>query len=235
MGITTTADEDADSTVSCSSLGISFGAAGMLFDDLVLVKAGFWNKGRKGRLGMHGDVFNWVDDRDPMESFTFQATGLKKVWFTCEARTPENFCYQINFKIIQSDRYRFRDSHRESGSNVAVTKIMEALRTYFPRIVFGAPDNRPSRRPRARSVRPRHGSSGSAQGDAMREQEMRGKAKKIQGRVKEAVGNVTGNRKLEREGDRQQVEGAVQESVGKARRKVGEFVQEVAKATKIKK
>ena len=113
----------------------------MVFDHLVLVKTGFWTKDRKGRLVIHGDVFNWVDDRDTKENFTFQITGLEKVWFTCEARTPENFCYQINFKIIQGDRYRFRDTHRETGSNAAIVKIMEALRTYFPRIVFGAPDN----------------------------------------------------------------------------------------------
>jgi uncharacterized protein YjbJ (UPF0337 family) len=66
----------------------------------------------------------------------------------------------------------------------------------------------------------------------MRKQEARGKVKKLQGRVKETVGNITGNRKLEREGSRQRAEGAVQESVGKARRKVGEFVAGVAKAIK---
>jgi uncharacterized protein YjbJ (UPF0337 family) len=69
-------------------------------------------------------------------------------------------------------------------------------------------------------------------GDAMRKQEARGKVRKLQGRVKEAVGNITGNRTLEREGSRQRAEGAVQESVGKARRKVGEFVGGVAKAIK---
>ena len=50
--------------------------------------------------------------------------------------------------------------------------------------------------------------------------------------MKEAVGIVTGNNKLEKEGSRQRAEGAVQESVGKARRKVGELVDEVAKAIK---
>jgi hypothetical protein len=115
--------------------------AELVFDDLVLVKTGFWNKDRKGRLVMRGDAFNWADDRDPKENLTFQITGLEKTWFTCEARTPENFCYQINFKIIKGDRYRFRDSRRESGSNAAVTKIMEALRTYYPRLAFGAPDS----------------------------------------------------------------------------------------------
>jgi len=115
--------------------------AELVFDDLVMVKRGFWNKDRKGRLIMQGDTLAWVDSGDPKENFAFQTTGLEKVWFTCEARTPENFCYQINFKIVKGDRYRFRDSHRGSGSNAAVTKIMEALRTYFPRVVFGAPDS----------------------------------------------------------------------------------------------
>ena len=66
----------------------------------------------------------------------------------------------------------------------------------------------------------------------MGQQEARGKVKKVQGRMKESVGILTGNRKLEREGSRQRVGGAVQESVGKARRKVGELVDEFAKAIK---
>jgi uncharacterized protein YjbJ (UPF0337 family) len=66
----------------------------------------------------------------------------------------------------------------------------------------------------------------------MGQQETRGKVKKIQGRMKEAAGVITGNRTLEREGARQRAEGAVQEGLGKARRKVGEIVSEVAKAIK---
>jgi hypothetical protein len=113
----------------------------MVFDGLVLVKTGFWTKDRKGRLVMKGNTLDWVDSNDPKENFTFQITGLEKVWYTCEARTPENLCYQINFKIVKGDSYHFRDSHRESGSNAAVIKIMLALRTYFPTLAFGAPDN----------------------------------------------------------------------------------------------
>jgi len=66
----------------------------------------------------------------------------------------------------------------------------------------------------------------------MVKQETRGKVKKVKGRVKETIGILTGNRKLEREGSRERTAGAVQESVGKARRKVGEFVAGVAKAIK---
>jgi uncharacterized protein YjbJ (UPF0337 family) len=66
----------------------------------------------------------------------------------------------------------------------------------------------------------------------MAKQEARGKAKQLQGRVKEAVGIITGDKALERKGSQLRTEGAVQESVGKARRKVGEFVDGVAKAIK---
>lgn len=63
-------------------------------------------------------------------------------------------------------------------------------------------------------------------------QETQGQVKKLKGRVKEAAGILTGNSKLEREGTQQRAAGAIQESVGKARRKVGEFVDDVAKAIK---
>ena len=69
-------------------------------------------------------------------------------------------------------------------------------------------------------------------GATMGKQETRGKIKNIKGRVKESVGILTGNTKLEREGSRERTAGAVQQSVGKARRKVGEFVAGVAKTIK---
>ena len=117
--------------------------AELVFNDLVLVKPKllFLKDHREGRLVMQGDTFTWVDSRDAKQNFTFQTTGLEKVWFTCEARTPENFCHQINFQIVKGDHYRFQDSGRDSGSNAAVVKVMEALRTYFPSLAFGAPND----------------------------------------------------------------------------------------------
>jgi uncharacterized protein YjbJ (UPF0337 family) len=63
-------------------------------------------------------------------------------------------------------------------------------------------------------------------------QETEGKVKKLTGQVKEAAGVLIGNEKLEQEGAAQRAEGAVEETVGKARRKVGELVDSVAKAIK---
>ncbi len=68
----------------------------------------------------------------------------------------------------------------------------------------------------------------------MVKQEVRGKMNKLTGRVKEAAGIVTGDRKLEQEGSRQRAKGAVQENVGKARRKAGELIDKVSKAIKDK-
>jgi hypothetical protein len=108
------------------------------FDDLVM-KTSMMKKDRPGRLVMQGDSLVWTDANDPERNFEFKTTGLEKVWFTCQARTPENFCYQINFQIVKGARYQFQDRNRESGSNAAVVKVMDALRTNFPQLAYGSP------------------------------------------------------------------------------------------------
>jgi hypothetical protein len=108
------------------------------FDDLVM-KTSVMKKDRPGRLVMQGDSLAWTDANDPKQNFEFKTTGLEKVWFTCQARTPENFCYQINFQIVKGARYQFQDRNREAGSNSAVLKVMDALRTHFPQIAYGSP------------------------------------------------------------------------------------------------
>ncbi|HPC82410.1 MAG TPA: hypothetical protein P5234_03410 [Thermoanaerobaculaceae bacterium] len=112
----------------------------IVFDGLVLQRATFLRKNRPGRLVLKGDSLSWVDGTDPRENFEFQIGGLEKVWTTCQARTAENFCYQINFQIVKGARYRFQDMGRETGSNAAVLKVVETLRKYFPTLPFGAPD-----------------------------------------------------------------------------------------------
>jgi uncharacterized protein YjbJ (UPF0337 family) len=82
------------------------------------------------------------------------------------------------------------------------------------------------------TARPRTTTPGIRTGDATGQQEARGKKKQLVGQGKEIVGIITGDGALELEGDRQQAEGEVQERVGKARRKVGEFVDGVAKTIK---
>lgn len=110
-----------------------------IFDDLVLVKKAFWRKSRAGRLVMQDDTLTWEAPGNAQDDFTFQITGIEKVWFTCDARASGNFCHEINFKIVRGDSYRFRDSGRDSGSNAAVLGVMEALRTNFPRLNFSTP------------------------------------------------------------------------------------------------
>ena len=73
-------------------------------------------------------------------------------------------------------------------------------------------------------------SSSYRKGEPMREQEARGKVKKTTGKVKEAVGILSGDKKLEREGAAQRAEGTIQEGLGKARREVGKVISKLGKA-----
>jgi uncharacterized protein YjbJ (UPF0337 family) len=66
----------------------------------------------------------------------------------------------------------------------------------------------------------------------MRQHEVRGKVKKAKGKVKEAVGILSGDKKMEREGSFQRAAGAVEEGLGTARRKVGEVLTNLGNAIK---
>ena len=62
----------------------------------------------------------------------------------------------------------------------------------------------------------------------MNRDELDGKADKIKGRAKQAWGDVTNDDKLHDEGVADEASGNVQEGYGKARRKVGEALDDIA-------
>ena len=62
--------------------------------------------------------------------------------------------------------------------------------------------------------------------------EIEGKKENVKGRVKEAAGTLTGNWDLENEGANERAGGEVQEGLGRARRKVGEAIEDLGKDVK---
>jgi len=58
------------------------------------------------------------------------------------------------------------------------------------------------------------------------EQELKGKGKQVKGAAKEKLGEVVGDRDLQERGSAERSEEKVQETVGKARRKVGEAIED---------
>lgn len=52
--------------------------------------------------------------------------------------------------------------------------------------------------------------------------EIKGKGKQVKGSIKDKIGEVTNNPRLEARGKADRLEGQVQQKVGKARRRVGE-------------
>ena len=61
----------------------------------------------------------------------------------------------------------------------------------------------------------------------LNDDELRGKAEQIKGRVKDAAGKATGDERLRDEGAADEAAGKVQETFGKARRKVGETIEDI--------
>lgn len=59
------------------------------------------------------------------------------------------------------------------------------------------------------------------------EDEVKGKGKQVKGAVKEELGKLTGDRKLEDSGKVDRVEGDAQEGFGKTKRKIGEAVEDL--------
>jgi len=66
----------------------------------------------------------------------------------------------------------------------------------------------------------------------MNRNEFEGTKENGKGRVKEAVGRLTGNKNLESRGANERAEGAAQERIGKAGRKVGEAIEDLGKKIK---
>lgn len=66
----------------------------------------------------------------------------------------------------------------------------------------------------------------------MNNDELDGRKENLKGRIKEAAGTLTGNKDLESEGANQRAGGAVEEGLGRARRKVGEAIEEIGEDLK---
>jgi uncharacterized protein YjbJ (UPF0337 family) len=61
----------------------------------------------------------------------------------------------------------------------------------------------------------------------MNRDELEGKADSMKGRIKQGVGDMTGNERMRDEGAADELGGKAQEGVGKARRKVGDAIDDL--------
>jgi uncharacterized protein YjbJ (UPF0337 family) len=67
---------------------------------------------------------------------------------------------------------------------------------------------------------------------SMNQDELDGKVDKLKGKVKQAAGDLTDNEELHDEGVADEAAGSVQEGFGKARRKVGEAIEDIGENIK---
>ncbi len=109
----------------------------IVFNDLLLVR-GLLKKDRPGRLVLKGEALSWVDGVDPRENFEMSVPGLEKIWYTCQAQTSGEVCFQINLRAVRGETWAFRDVERATGSTEHVATVMDTLRERFPKAPFGA-------------------------------------------------------------------------------------------------
>jgi uncharacterized protein YjbJ (UPF0337 family) len=66
----------------------------------------------------------------------------------------------------------------------------------------------------------------------MNRDEVEGKAKEVKGKVKQSIADLTDDDRLHDEGAGDEAEGEVQQGLGKARRKVGEAIEDIGEKIK---
>ena len=66
----------------------------------------------------------------------------------------------------------------------------------------------------------------------MNRDELEGRAEQVKGKVKQAAGDLTDDERLHDEGAADEAAGDVQEGFGKARRKVGEAIEDIGENLK---
>ena len=66
----------------------------------------------------------------------------------------------------------------------------------------------------------------------MNRDELEGKAEALKGKIKQATGDLTDNQDLHDEGVVDEAAGKTQDTLGRARRKVGEAIEDVGNAIK---
>jgi uncharacterized protein YjbJ (UPF0337 family) len=62
--------------------------------------------------------------------------------------------------------------------------------------------------------------------------EAKGAFDRLKGKVKEGIGEATGDERLEREGELDQAGGAIRQGFGETRRKAGEVIEDIGDAIK---
>ena len=66
----------------------------------------------------------------------------------------------------------------------------------------------------------------------MNRDELDGKAKKVKGKIKQGIGDLTDDERMREEGLADEAEGDVQENFGTARRKFGQAVEDLGEKIK---
>lgn len=97
-------------------------------------KTGLTSKNRPGKLTLKKDKIEWLDGLSQAESFEMFPAGLKAVETQCLAKPEGKFCHEVTFEMAKGSDFTFVDAKMDLGGNEAIKKLLEGIRTLYPKM-----------------------------------------------------------------------------------------------------
>jgi len=60
--------------------------------------------------------------------------GLKAVHAQCLAKPEGKFCHEVTFEMAKGSDFTFVDAKMDLGGNEAIKKLLEGIRTLYPKM-----------------------------------------------------------------------------------------------------
>lgn len=97
-------------------------------------KTGLTSKNRPGKLTLKKDKIEWLDGLSQAESFEMFPAGLKAVETQCLAKAEGKFCHEVTFEMAKGSDFTFIDAKMDLGGNEAIKKLLEGVKTLYPKM-----------------------------------------------------------------------------------------------------
>lgn len=102
--------------------------------DGLVKKTSVFSKNRPGKLVLTKEKIEWVDGTVQADTFEMFPAGMKALRAQCLARPDGKFCHEVEFQMAKGDDFSFVDSKMDVGGNESIRKLLEAVKTLYPKL-----------------------------------------------------------------------------------------------------